>query len=50
MKEKFGFWLLLGIGSGILLGVAMKNFSAGIGLGSITGFLLALVQTNYANK
>ena len=50
MKNRFDFWLGTGIVAGLAAGVVMKNTSAGIALGIITGFLLALLQTNYAKK
>jgi hypothetical protein len=46
MKKSFGFWLSIGMGTGVSIGIAMKEIPGGITFGIITGFLLALVQTS----
>jgi hypothetical protein len=44
MKNKFSFWMVIGIGVGTAIGVAYKNIPAGVSIGAATGMLIMLLS------
>jgi hypothetical protein len=50
MKQKFSFWLIIGVSIGIVLGIAFCNIGAGICLGIGSSAIVTLLLNDYANE
>ena len=50
MKQKFSFWLIIGVGAGFVLGMAFFNMGAAMCLSIGTSAIITLLINEYKNE